>query len=99
MDQVAALRSRNVMDFIKRTGKGMYVKIGNSAEKIALESNCSNELTAQLVNQCLSTEQAIQAMSYPTTLKKPNESDFQILLRHGYEVADCTYRCYKKTGG
>jgi NTE family protein len=95
-DQVTALRSRDVMDFIKRTGQGMFVKIGNSAEMIASESNCSEQLKAQLVERCISTERAAQAMRYPTTLKKPNDSEIQTLFRHGYEVADCTYSCYKK---
>ena len=34
MDQVGALRNRNVMDYIKRTKNGMFFKIGNSAETI-----------------------------------------------------------------
>ena len=95
MDQVAALRSRLVMDFIKRTGKGMYIKIGKSAEIIATESKCSEELKNQLIKRCISREQATKAMYYATTLKKPIETDIQLLLRHGYEVADCTYNCYQ----
>lgn len=43
MDQVTALRSRMVMDFIKRTNQGMYLKIGNSAKKIILASECSDD--------------------------------------------------------
>ncbi len=95
MDQVTALRNRTVMDFISRTNQGMYIKIGNSAEKIASASGCSEELKQHLVEQCLSCEQGYQAMQYPTTLKKPLESDYQLLLQHGFEVADCTYRCYQ----
>lgn len=44
MDQVTALRSRVVMDFIKRTNQGMYLKIGSSAEKITSNSKCSDDL-------------------------------------------------------
>lgn len=94
MDQVAALRSRAVMDFIERTGQGMYLKIGNSAEKITQQSKCSPEIEAELVKQSLSPEQAERAMNYPTTLSKPAEADFQLLLQHGYEVANCTYQSY-----
>lgn len=93
-DQVSAVRTRGVMDFIKRTEQGIYVKIGKSANDIANESNCPNELKAQLVEQCLSSEQVKIALNYPTTLRKPSESDFQILFRHGYETANNTYRCY-----
>ncbi|HWQ75142.1 MAG TPA: hypothetical protein VN441_07495 [Syntrophomonas sp.] len=96
MNQVAALRSRWVMDFIKRTGQGMYIKIGNSADAIATASGCPEELKVQLIERCLTAEQANKAMNYPTTLRKPIEGDCQMLLRHGYEVADCTYHCYQK---
>lgn len=96
MDQVAALRSRLVMDFINRTGQGIYIKIGNSAEKITTASGCPEDLKAQIVERCLTEEQAKKAMNYATTLKKPTESDFQNIFRHGYEVIDCTYLCSMK---
>ena len=96
IDQVSSLRTQNVMNFIETTGKGMFVKFGNSADYIAKMSKCSNEMHSKLVNQCVSTEQALRARNYPTDLKRPSESDFQLLLRHGYEVADCTYRCYNE---
>lgn len=76
MDQVTALRSRNVMDFIKRTNKGMYIKIGNSAEKIALDSKCPENVKNSLVERCLSNEQVNNAMHYKTTLRKPNTSNY-----------------------
>ena len=96
MDQVTALRSRNAMDFIKRTNKGMYIKIGNSAEKIALHSKCPENVKNALVERCLSNEQVNNAMHYKTTLRKPNTSNYELLLRHGFETADCTYSCYQK---
>lgn len=96
MDQVGALRSRMVMEFIIRSNQGMFIKIGNSAEKIALESRCQKDLKGDLMEKCLSDEQVTKIMNYPTTLRKPTESNYQLLLRHGYEVADCTYHCYQK---
>lgn len=96
MDQVSGLRSRMVMDFIKQTGQGMYIKIGNSAEKIASASRCCEELKQHLVEKCLSVEEVTHIMHYKTTLRKPNISDYQMLLRHGSEVANCTYLCYQK---
>jgi len=96
MDQVASLRSRSVMDFIKRTNQGMYFKIGNSAEKITEASGCSEELKSHLVDKCLTVEQVQRAMKYKTTLRRPRDEDLHLLLRHGYEVADCTYQCYQK---
>ena len=95
MDQVAALRSRSVMEFIKRTNQGVYMKIGNSSEMITTASMCHEEFKAQLIERCLSADQAKKSMNYPTTLKKPKDTDYQLLLRHGYEVADCTFQCYQ----
>lgn len=96
MDQVTALRTRTVMDFIKRTDQGIYIKIGNSAEKIVSGSKCPEKEKQDLIKRCLTEEQAIEAMNYPTTLRKPEPSDYQLLLRHGYETAECTYRCCPK---
>lgn len=95
MDQVTALRSRSVMDFIKRTNQEMYIKIGNSAEKIAIDSKCSENMKNCLVKKCLSNEQTNKAMYYKTTLRKPDSFSYQLLLRHGFETADCTYCCYQ----
>jgi NTE family protein len=96
MDQVAALRSRSIMDFTKRTGQGMYIKIGNSAQAIATASGCSDALKSQLMGSCLPAEEAYRAMHYATTLEKPADADIKMLLRHGYEVAHCTNLCYEK---
>ena len=85
-----------VMDFITRTNQGMYLKIGNSAEKIASASKCPDDLRKHLVQECLSALDSEKAMNYKTTLQKPKESDYRLLLRHGYEVANCTYLCYQK---
>lgn len=96
MDQVTALRSRMVMDFMKRTNQGMYLKIGASAEKITSDSKCANDLRKYLLQECMSISDTERAMNYKTTLQKPGKSDYQLLLRHGYEVANCTYRCYQE---
>lgn len=98
MDQVGALRNRNVMDYIKRTQNGMYLKIGNSAEFIANASGVSGDLKRELVAQCMSTTDAITVRNYSTTLRKPSESDFNLISKHGYEVAKCTYICYFDKG-
>lgn len=96
MDQVTSLRNRMVMDFIKRTNQGMYLKIGSSTEKIVSDSKCSDDLRTHLLQECLSTSDTEKAMNYKTTLRKPKKSDYRLLLRHGYEVANCTYLCYQK---
>ncbi len=94
MDQVMALRNRSVMDYFKRAKKGVYYKIGNSAQDIVEDSKLPPALKKELIAQCLSAEDAQRACDYPTTLSKPTEADFELLLRHGYEVAKCTSICY-----
>ena len=79
---------------LQTSSQGMLIKIGNNADYISRQSKCHKNLHSQLVKQCLPAEAVLRAMNYPTTLRKPNEADANLLLRHGYEVADCTYRCY-----
>lgn len=92
MDQVGALRNRSVMDYIKRTQNGMYLKIGNSAESITKASGKVGK--EKLISQCISTNDAVKVCEYSTTLWKPSKSNFDLILQHGYEVAKCTYDCY-----
>ena len=98
MSQVESLRSRMVVDFIIRSGQGMYIKIGNSAENMALKSRCQNARECCSPEKYLSEEQAAKAAGYPTTLRKPEKTDYQLLLRHGYEVAEYTYCCHHMRG-
>ena len=49
----------------------------------------------ELISEYLSLNDAQKVRNYPTTLKRPSESDFDLILKHGYEVAKCTYQCYK----
>lgn len=94
MDQVAALRSRNVMDYIKRTQNGIYINIGKSAETIAEDSGVDKSLKKDLVSYCMSNSDVLKVCNYPTTLNMPSKEDFDLILQHGYEVAKCTYSCY-----
>ena len=49
----------------------------------------------QIIENSLSNVDTERARLYKTTLSKPSESTFDLLLRHGYEVAMCTYACYQ----
>ncbi|MDF3004465.1 MAG: putative phospholipase [Oscillospiraceae bacterium] len=95
IDQVSALRNRSVMDFIKRTGNGMYLNIGNSAEFIAESADVPLAIKSQLMTECMPDSEALKVQHYPTTLSKLSKLDFELILRHGYEVAKCTDICYK----
>lgn len=94
MDQVGALRSRDVLDFIKRTQDGMYFKIGNSAKFIAEASGIDQEVKEDLIAQCMSISDAQKVRDYSTTLSRPSKPVYDLILRHGYEVAKCTHDCY-----
>ena len=96
MDQVGALRARNVMDYIKRTRNGIYIKIGNCAKTIVEASYLAEDEKEKLIAQCMSDVDAKKARDYPTTLRKPSVADFNLILQHGYEVAKCTYNCFVK---
>lgn len=94
MDQVEALRARDVVDYIKRTKNGLYFNIGNSAEAIAEASRVHVTVKDELVKQCMSPEDADKARRYSIQLSKPSEADFWLVFNHGYEVAKCTHVCY-----
>ena len=94
MDQVTALRTRMVMDFFKQSQKGMYIKIGNSAEYIASKAEHQMNTEDHLLDKYLSDKEVHRAMNYPTTLRRPTEPDYSLLLRHGHETIECTYLCH-----
>jgi len=94
MDQVVELRSRDVMDFIERNRNGMYLGIGNSASKITRDSKVREDIARELMEECLTAEDAKRVEDYPTVLTKPTEENYRLILRHGYENAKCVYRCW-----
>lgn len=95
MDQVSALRSRDVFANVIQKKKGLYIHIGNAAEKIVSESKIDPEKGAALIAECQSAEVAMAARTYPTTLGKPSKANFDLLLRHGYENTLCNFECFE----
>jgi len=94
MDQNRSLRSRTIVDYLKREKKGMYIDIGNNVEQIIKKSNSDILVMKPMIEKSLSYADSERVRMYKTTLSKPSESAFDLLLRHGYEVAVCTYTCY-----
>lgn len=91
MDQVNALRSREVFAGVVNNGHGSYIKIGNSAEHILAGSTLLTEDEKKLlIKECMTPDEAIRAANYATTLRTPTRADFALLLNHGYENAKCT---------
>lgn len=94
MDQIGALRSREYMAFITEKKTGMYIQIGNSAEKITSNGTLDKKVKEELLKKCLKEEECHKVKTYKTTLNKPSEKDYDLILRHGYENAKCVYSSY-----
>ncbi|MDR3311838.1 MAG: patatin-like phospholipase family protein [Spirochaetaceae bacterium] len=96
MDQVSGLRSRDIVANVMNQDKGLYINIGNNAEKIAnAEDSKADARTAkELIAACMSAEQAQKVRAYETTLSSPTPENFRLILRHGYENAWCCDKCY-----
>jgi NTE family protein len=89
MDQVRALRARSLWShFQSNNDSGVYMKIGNTIETIKRNHNVSTEVT--FTSKGLNDVRIKQLKSYPTTLWKMKEIDFDDLYNHGWEVANAT---------
>jgi NTE family protein len=91
LDQVEALRSRDVFTRVIEAGRGVYVHIGKSAADIVGDGGIEKKAGAALIAECISAQDAQRVKEYPTTLRRPTEADFDLILRHGYENAKCNF--------
>lgn len=94
MVQINSLRTRSYVDFISREKNGIYINIGNHANKILKCSSISDKEKYKLISNYDSLENCIKVKNYPTTLNSPNEEDFNLILNHGYQNAKYTYMSY-----
>ena len=95
LDQNKALRNRIVLDYIKRTQNGVYLNIERGAEYITSNNGIDESVKSNLLSKCLPATVANKVCAYKTTLFKPTEIVFDLIQRHGYEVAMCTFTCYQ----
>ena len=96
MNQVVSLRSRIIVSYMQSEKSGLFLNIGNCAGYILEETDVSDDIKLNLVNECLSKEHTSYVRSYNTNLKKPSVEDFDLILQHGYEVAKCTSLAYNQ---
>lgn len=90
MDQIRSLRARAIIERIKNHGdQGVILTIGNSCAEVVQAAGRQAELMA-LCRSCLSAEDATRAALFPTTIRRLTDAEFELLFRHGYEVADYT---------
>ena len=90
MDQIRSLRARAVMERIKNHGdQGVILTIGNSCAAV-LQAAGHQADAPTLCQTCLSAEDATRAALFPTTIRRLTDAEFELLFRHGHEVADYT---------
>ncbi len=90
MDQVRSLRARAIFERIQDHGdKGVYLTIGNSCGEVLADADREAD-RAELCQECLSESDARRAGDFPTVIRQLTSSEFELLYRHGYEVADYT---------
>lgn len=88
-NQVDLLRTRQVLANVVRDGKGIYLKIGYTAEKLA--EKLGIVIDNSLLTSSLSTTDVNKVRDYPTTLNSPTPSDYDLIFKHGYENAKCAF--------
>ncbi|MCF7673849.1 MAG: patatin-like phospholipase family protein [Akkermansiaceae bacterium] len=93
MDQVRAVRARTLHGFLRPPAPsptvGIYVRMGMSREEIYRQF--APGLPCPSPSPCgLGPDDAKRAAMFPTTLRRLREAEFDLLLNHGYEVADAT---------
>ena len=90
MDQIRSLRARAVLDRItQHDDDGSYLKIGNSCHKVLTEARRTQDLETYCP-MCMDETAVSQAAAFPTMIRKLSQAEFDLLFRHGFEVADYT---------
>jgi NTE family protein len=92
-DQIRALRSRMLIaDIAAGTVDGALLRMGNSVRAVDVKAGTIRPPT--FYDSFQSDEQAGLALQHPTDLKAPSEAQFDMLARHGFEIADATLTTY-----
>lgn len=87
-DQVRSLRARMLIEHFKQNpGTGAYLRLGMATKKVY--SRNPTEGKPALTDSEVSLVSQIE-----TTLRRLSHSEFSLLFRHGFEVADATLLSY-----
>lgn len=93
MNQVRGLRSRTIVDhFINHPKSGAYFQMGNTVEYIFHKG--TKIPPPGVLDHTLSQENVDKAAQFKTTLRRVKETEYDLLFRHGYEVANATLHVY-----
>ncbi|MCM2374039.1 patatin-like phospholipase family protein [Aporhodopirellula aestuarii] len=83
-DQVRSLRARMLIDYFKQNpGSGAYLRLGLKTKGVYARSQVGGQ-------PVLTDGEVSQASQMETTLRRLSHTEFSLLFRHGYEVADAT---------
>lgn len=89
-EQTRALRSRMLVDaFINERAKGVIVRLGRDVPYVY---RAAQKSVPSL--DFLSQDDVQRAKVYATNALKMNWRSFAVLVRHGFETADATFRAY-----
>lgn len=94
MDQVESLKSRNVISYFQKYHNGLYIKIGREVKDMLQYCELPYEEKQKLLVSALSAKDVKKVAEYKTTLEKIGQHDFDLISRHGYELADCLIKCF-----
>ncbi|MGB7347716.1 MAG: patatin-like phospholipase family protein [Pirellulaceae bacterium] len=87
-DQVRSLRARMLMDHFKQNpGSGAYLRLGLNTKRAYARGNVKGQ-------PALTDDEVRQVSGIETTLRRLTHSEFSLLFRHGFEVADATLSSY-----
>jgi len=89
MDQVGTLRTRTINSHIRQMHNGIHLRIGRSATEILEHAPINFAEKRRIIAESLPQHQAHYVRNYKTTLRTPTPQDFDLIMRHGYEVARC----------
>ena len=93
-DQIRALRSRMFMaDVTEGRVRGALLRMGNSVREIHIKSGVGVGQPASY-DSYLSEQDVTRALSFPTGLKAVDPAMFDLIVRHGYELADAVLTTY-----
>ena len=94
MDQIRSLRSRAIVErLVNHEDQGAFLQIGNACQQV-LEAAGKGAEVARICAACLPDEAAERAAALPTVIRKLTQDEYELLFRHGYEVADTTLHAY-----
>ena len=89
-EQVRGLRARAVVSHLQcNPGSGVYLKIGDTEERICREAN-RRTMGARIHADSLGAAEAQEAAGMGTTLRRSTQHEYDLLFAHGYQVADAT---------